>query len=385
MRVKKYVGASLEKIREVIVKELGENAVIINIKEQPSGKGGLLSIGKKGGFEVIAAVEDAINVDQLPPDKGGSKIDEFLTAQKDQYRGLRNSIKMLDEKIVEVDEKMDSFSTKISTVNDCRVKELSHVHEEWRGIVSDALKKIVKNNTDPTEEDWHEALASLVPTAGGIMFRRTPSSAPDVYVLAGPTGVGKTTTLAKLAAKCVLSERLNVGLITIDTFRIGAIDQLREYSSLLGVEIAVAFSPEELKQQIKQFHDKDVVFIDTPGRGQFDKAGIKKIQNCIAGIPEICVLMVTSASVRKEDAVSLYENYKELNPTAIIISKTDEASCCDGITKLLDVSHLPVVYLTDGQRVPEDIHVASPGIVASLVMPFVKCSEQVKIGDIVNG
>jgi flagellar biosynthesis protein FlhF len=95
--------------------------------------------------------------------------------------------------------------------------------------------------------------------------------------------------------------------------------------------------------------------------------------------------MVASANIRKEDAVALYENYKHLSPTAIILSKTDEASCCDGITKLLDASHLPVVYLTDGQRVPEDIHVASPGIVASLVMPFVKCSEQVKIGDIVNG
>lgn len=385
MRVKKYVGGSLEKIREVIVKELGENAVIVNIKEQAASKGSLLSIGKKGGFEVIAAVEDALNVDQMPPEKGGSKIDEFLVTQKEQYRGLRNSIKMLDEKIAEVDEKMDTFSTKISTVSDCRVKELLNVHEEWRSVVSEALNKIIKSQAEPTEEDWHEALASIVPTAGGIMFRRTPSAPADVYVLAGPTGVGKTTTLAKLAAKCVLNERLNVGLITIDTFRIGAIDQLREYSSLLGVEIAVAFSPEELKQQIKQFYEKDVIFIDTPGRSQFDKAGIKKIKECISGIAGLCVLMVASANVRKEDAISIYENYKELNPAALIISKTDEASCCDGITKLLDVSHLPVVYLTDGQRVPEDIHVASPGIVASLVMPFVKCNEQVKIGDIVNG
>lgn len=386
MKVKKYTGSVLEKIREVIVKELGENAVIINIKKN-SGKAGFLSLGKAPAYEVIAAVEESSNVDEISIDKlnsGNGIIEELLNAQKEQYRGLRNSIKRLDEKLADVDDRMENISFKAApAISEEIVDELKNIHDEWKPLVKDALKKIAKT-AEPTGEDWHEALASIVPTAGGIMFRRTPASAPDVYVLTGPTGVGKTTTLAKLAAKCVLGENLNAGLITTDTFRVAAVDQLREYSSLLGVEIAVAFSPQELEQQLKQFHDKDVVFVDTPGRSQFDATGIKKICENIGNVSGLCVLLVVPANVRREDADTIVENFGELNPSALIISKTDEASRCDGITRLLDISKLPILYLADGQRVPEDLHVASPGIIASLVMPFVKCKEPIKIGDIGN-
>jgi flagellar biosynthesis protein FlhF len=388
MKVKKYTGSVLEKIREVIVKELGENAVIINIKKN-SGKGGILSMGKAASYEVIAAVEEGINVDEISIDKlktgsGSGVIEELLNAQKEQYRGLRNSIKRLDEKLADVDDRMENISIQpVAIPSADAAEELKNIHEDWAKLVQEALKKISKT-PEPTEEDWHEALASIVPTAGGIMFRRTPASAPDIYVLTGPTGVGKTTTLAKLAAKCVLGENLNVGLITTDTFRVAAVDQLREYSSLLGVEIAVAFSPLELEQNLKQFHDKDVVFIDTPGRSQFDSLGIKKICENLGNVSGVCVLLVVPANVRREDAETIVESFGELNPSALIISKTDEATRCDGITRLLDISKLPVLYLTDGQRVPEDLHVASPGIIASLVMPFVKCKEPIKIGDTGN-
>lgn len=385
MKVKKYTGSALEKIREVIIKELGEDAVIVNIKKN-SVKDGILPLGKKTVYEVVAAVEESTNVDELSPEnlKGGNAIvGEMLKAQKEQYIGIRNSIKRLDDKMSEFDEKMENmpqgFTVPAGTGENVK-KELSNIHNAWVGLLEQTVMKIAKGPS-PTEEDWHEALASLVPTAGGIMFRRTPAAAPDVYVISGPTGVGKTTTLAKLAAKCVLGEKLNVGLITTDTFRVAAVDQLREYSSLLGIEMAVAFSAEELESQLKAFREKDVVFIDTPGRGQFDKEGIKGICSTIGKIPGICVLLVVPASIRKEDAPVIMESYGPLNPSALIISKTDEASRCDGLSTLLDISKLPVVYLTDGQRVPEDIHTASPGIVASLIMPFVKAKEPIKIGD----
>jgi flagellar biosynthesis protein FlhF len=392
MKVKKYSGASLEKIRQVIVKELGEDAVIVNVKKlSPSGK--LLSIGKKAkeGFEVIAAVEEPVNVDNLDLEKfnsssaaTGLNFDELLQIQKEHYRGIRNSIKMLDEKIAEVDERLEHNHLPRTEMPKEEIgKELANVHDNWRPLIAEAVKKVVKSG-EPTDDDWHEALASIIPTAGGIMFRKAASSTPDIYVIAGPTGVGKTTTLAKLAAKCVLGENLNVGLITTDTFRVAAVDQLREYSSLLGVEVAVAFSREELELQLKNFYDKDVIFVDTPGRSQFDLQGIESIRQNLDGVPGLCVLLVAPAGVRSEDAESIYDNYKVLDPSALIISKTDEATCCDGITKLLDVSGLPVIYLTDGQRVPEDIHVASPGIVASMVMPFIECGEDIKIGNYSN-
>ena len=380
MKVKKYTGNSLEKIRSVMVKEMGEDAVIVNIRRNHE-KGGLLGLGsKKAAFEVVAAVEDAADAETADLSRAGVPADmfsEFLQVQKDQYRGLRQSIKMLDEKLAEVDDRMSNMNVRQDNKG---ISELQNVHDDWKLPVVQAVRRIVGDKT-PTGEDWHEALATLIPTAGGIMFRRTPAMPPDIYVLAGPTGVGKTTTLAKLAAKCVLAEKLNVGLITTDTFRVAAVDQLREYSSLLGVEIGVAFSADELDSQLKKFADKDVVFIDSPGRSPYDTDGLRQIHHLFAGLQaQVCTLLVFPANIRKEDADALFGSYRTLSPSALIVSKTDEASRCDGITTMLAVSQLPVLYLTDGQRVPEDLHVASPGIVASLVMPFIRGGDAVKQG-----
>ncbi len=383
MKVKKYTGNSLDKIRGVIVKELGEDAVIVNIRKN-SAAGGLLSMGKKPMFEVIAAVEESADADSLDLSKApvnAEAFDEFLKIQRDQYRGLRQSIKMLDEKLAEVDDRMSTMHIKTAAVTAAATqKELTNIHENWRPLLLENINKISGGN-DPTEEDWHEALAGLIPTAGGILFRKSSGGGPDVYVISGPTGVGKTTTLAKLAAKCVLGERLNVGLITTDTYRVAAVDQLREYSSLLGVEITVAFSAEELEIQLRNFHDKDVVFIDTPGRSPYDTEGIKQIKTMLHKLSDkICTLLVFPANIRQEDADTLFSSYSVLTPSALIVSKTDEATRCDGITTMLDLSRLPILYLTDGQRVPEDIHSASPGLVASLIMPFVKTEDSVKLG-----
>ncbi len=387
MKVRRYTGASLERIRETIVKELGENAVIIGIKKTDVKDKGLLGIPKsKQAFEVMAAADDAVDVDKIAVSaKDASPIQELLDTQKEQYRGIRSSIKILDDKLSDMDERVSQLSSRApsASVSGAVPKPLENVHEQWRPLIESAVRDICPSG-EPSSADWHEALASMLKTAGGIMFRRTPSSPPDVFVLAGPTGVGKTTTLAKLAAKCVLTEHLNVGLISLDTFRVGAVDQLREYASLLGIELAVAFSAAELSAQLQAFSEKDVVFIDTPGRGQFDAKGIKGIAECLAGVSGLCTLLVAPASIRKEDADAIVSGYGVLKPSAIVVSKTDEASRCDGLTTLLDHSGLPVVFLTDGQRVPEDIHVASPGLLASLVIPEVACGEPVKIGDRVN-
>lgn len=395
MKVRRYTGGSLERIRETIVKELGENAVIIGIKKIDVKGQGILGMAKsKQAFEVMAAADDPVDVDKLPASssadgKPSGPLQEIFESQKEQYRGIRSSIKMLDEKLADVDDRVGQIAAKAVQAASAHAaagsvpRQLENVHDKWRPLVSELVGKI-SGGQPPVDDDWHEALASMLNTAGGVMFRRTPASNPDIYALVGPTGVGKTTTLAKLAAKCVLGESLNVGLVSMDTFRVGAVDQLREYASLLGIELAVAFSPSELAAQIEAFHEKDVVFIDTPGRSQFDSMGIKSISDCLGSLSGLCTLLVVPAAVRKEDAGAIVSSYGSLKPSALIISKTDEATRCDGLTSLLDITGIPVVYLADGQRVPEDLHLASPGVVASLVMPSVKCGEPVKIGDAAN-
>jgi flagellar biosynthesis protein FlhF len=334
---------------------------------------------------VTAAVDDIHAAEaQMEPSRESSPnvgIDwqEFVQTQHDHYRGLRRSIKMLDEKLADVEEQMGTLverghqlpqQNEVATVGHQPQETqydhiLSSVHAEWRqALVRDVLRSV--KGREPAFADWIKGLSAKVPAIEG--FDYTAETGTKAFVLAGPTGVGKTTTLAKLAAQCVLKRNLSVGLISIDTFRIAAVEQLREYASLLGVEMAVAFSARELARQMELFHEKDVIFVDTPGRSQFDSIGINEIRKNIETVDHATVALIVAASVREQDAMAVYDNYSVLNPEALVVTKTDEAACCDGLTRLLDESGLPVAYLTDGQRVPEDIHEASSSILASLIL-----------------
>ena len=368
MKVRRYTGSSLDKIRDVIEADFGEHAVIINTKK--TSKAGILPGTGKASYEVIAAIDESVNADMITRSSGERAdlklLEDLMEGQQTQYRGLRKSMKRLDEKLADLDGRMDTMVNRNDPLQSA--DEMENVHSDWRDKMIPIVKEI-SNGRNQQPMDWLEALATLIPTAGGIMFRETPESPPDVYVMCGPTGVGKTTTLAKLTAKCVLGQNLNVGVLTIDTFRMAAVDQLREYASLLGVEMQVAFSPEELRRHLDNFADKDVVFIDTPGRSQFDQFGIDDIKKCVCQNNDMSVLLTIPANVRREDAKSIFDSYKVLNPVALIITKSDETTKCDGLTTLFDKSKLPVVYLTVGQHVPEDIQEATPAAVAGLIMP----------------
>ena len=365
MKIKQYTGSSLDKIRSVIFKELGEDAVIINIKKNYETN----SENENSRYKVIAAVDLDLDPKQSPPLLTDTQIETLQNIINIQNKYSDSFTAMADNKVKE------------ETTNTGLLKKmLSNIHENWQTLLAQKMKDI-KKDTPVQAENLQQALSDIIPTASGILFRKTNGQRPDIYAIIGPTGVGKTTTLAKLAAKAVLGKNLNVGLITTDTFRVAAVDQLREYSALLGIEMAVAFSSEELKLQIDNFTDKDLVFIDTPGHSQFDIEGIKSITEHLSKVEDLNVLLVVPANIRDDDALHIFDSYKALNPSALIISKTDEASKCDGLSTLLEKSQLPVIYLTDGQRVPEDIHIASAKLVASLIIPYLKHeTEPVKIG-----
>ena len=371
MIVRRYKGKSLEALRKTVVKEMGEHAVIIHTWKVPGT--GILGSLKGHQYELVAAVEDATAGNGSTPDN--AFLTELMDEQKNHYVGLRRSLINIDEKINELEERFHKASYRTSPDNS---PELQNVHGDWHKEVIDKVNELEGGAED--QANWYEALASKIPTAGGILFRKTPDSKPDIYALTGPTGVGKTTTLAKMAAVAVLKENLNVGIITIDTFRVGAVDQIREYSSLLGVELAVVFSENEMVRQLEKFQYKDVVFIDTQGRGPYDSEGIEEIKRILNTIKGCTTVLTVPAAIREEDAIQVFDAFGELKPSCIVLTKTDEASRCDGLTRMFDISKLPVVYLTDGQKVPEDIHPASPGTIASMIIPA-----EEKVGEVTNG
>jgi flagellar biosynthesis protein FlhF len=189
-----------------------------------------------------------------------------------------------------------------------------------------------------------------------------------VVALVGPTGVGKTTTIAKLAANFRLRDGIKMGLVTVDTYRIAAVEQLRTYAEIIDLPMKVVTSPQEMRQALDELAGLDLILIDTAGRSPRDEPRIQELKTMLAeaSVDEVHVVMSLSASVRSIRMTC--EQFGAVSPTALILTKLDEAA---GMGSLLSVSKqvtLPVSYLTTGQDVPEDIEPASSTRISRLVL-----------------
>ncbi len=190
----------------------------------------------------------------------------------------------------------------------------------------------------------------------------------EIAAVVGPTGVGKTTTVAKLAAELALKQKATVGLISIDGYRIGALDQLKTYASIIGLPCLSAFTKQELVAAIKKFSDKDVILVDTAGQSHMDKerlGELARVMKCGAGISTHLVL---SANIKPSDMKRAAENFAVLNPESYIFSKVDETETRGGIVDQVMEKNLPISFLTNGQGVPEDIMAADRKEIMQLVL-----------------
>ena len=177
----------------------------------------------------------------------------------------------------------------------------------------------------------------------------------QVAAFVGPTGVGKTTTIAKLAADLALKQKRRIGLISIDSYRIGAFEQLKTYASIMGVPCVAAFSKDDLQKAMKQLRDREVILIDTAGLSHLDGPRMRELAEILGGRERIETHLVLSAATRAQDMEEAAESFLALNPRSYIFTKLDETRRSGGILEQLAKEPLPVSFVTNGQRVPEDI------------------------------
>jgi flagellar biosynthesis protein FlhF len=183
----------------------------------------------------------------------------------------------------------------------------------------------------------------------------------------GATGVGKTTNLAKLAAQFSVQHRARVGLITTDTYRVAAPEQLRVYANIIGLPMLIANDAAELLRGLKEFEDYDLVMIDTVGGSQFNLDQIRELQAILDPARLDEVTLVLSANTQLTELRSAVKNFGCLVPTSLLFSKLDETQYFGALLTVAAESGLPLGYFSTGQNVPNDIELASPGKVVKLL------------------
>jgi flagellar biosynthesis protein FlhF len=191
-----------------------------------------------------------------------------------------------------------------------------------------------------------------------------------VAALVGPTGVGKTTTIAKLAAYAKLELKQKVALVTLDTFRMAAVDQLHQYAEILQVPLHVALTVEDLRAAMRFYQDRALVLIDTPGHSPKDSEIQAQLRRYLDELPEVETHLVLSATTKPRDLADIAQRFEPLKPGRIIFTKLDETSTFGPLLSTLVRVKRPLSYLGTGQEVPQDLEMATSRRVADLILPL---------------
>ena len=360
MKMKKYTAATMPEAMIQIRRDLGKDAVILRTKELTSG--GILGLFKKKWIEVIAALDpDVTNGSQTVQKPVISRDEPLPKAEKvSADKDLSAEITALKQELkTAISNQTRHYALPLQGLYDRLLH--NEVHPQ---IASGLMEHLLGNDSN---EDAEQILY------GNLVKRFEKVQQPVQFEkkfihLVGPTGVGKTTTIAKLAAKSALVDQKRVAFITTDTYRIAAIDQLRTYAKILEVPLEVAYSLEDYKAAREKLADYDLVFIDTAGRNFTDSAYVKELERTLDLYQEAETYLALSLTTRASDLSKVYEQFAHLPIKQFIFTKMDEASRYGGILNLVQQAHIGVAYLTHGQDVPDDILVPSASYLAKSVM-----------------
>jgi flagellar biosynthesis protein FlhF len=240
-------------------------------------------------------------------------------------------------------------------------------------VLTRRLVRFIAETLEPDQVDDDEAIRAALCQAVAQCIPVAPPISPvvgarRVVALVGPTGVGKTTTVAKLAANFKLAHGARVGLITVDTYRIAAVEQLRTYAEIIDLPLAVVNDPSEMARALDELGAVDLVFIDTAGRSPRDEVKIRELAEFLRQARPDEIHLVLSAVAGQRSLKAAVDRFATVQVDRLILTKLDEADSLGGILGVLGMSSRPVSYITTGQAVPDDIEPADRMRLARLIL-----------------
>jgi flagellar biosynthesis protein FlhF len=378
LKVKKFMAASIPDAMKQIRAELGKDAVILNSRVVYTG--GILGFFKKRNIEVMAAVDPNQVIEQKPAVKPAAILaasNHFKgNTEESQFPGSRTSDELIRE-ISSLKQMMSSLAggQQISTVYPEAIRKVMHVlnEQEIDNSIQDQVLQVLlekwylggaKAKVAEVEAWLHEELIRQIEDIpfNGVSFTKK-------YInVAGPTGVGKTTTLAKMAAECVIKHKRKAAFITADTYRIAAIDQLKTYAGILDIPLEVCYTIDDFRQAAEKLKEYDLVLIDTAGRNFRNRQYVEDLKNVIDFENDMETFLVLSLTAKQKDMEDIYNQFSIIDIDKLIFTKADETSTFGAMYNIIHKYKKGAAYITNGQDVPDDILMAGPEAIVKQLM-----------------
>ena len=389
MTINKYQGKTKEEAVEKAKQELGAGAVVLNVKEiKPKG---MFKMFKNTLYEVTAAVEEkevfpaqTLRSETKPVhDTISLAADEKITIPGVARENARPAAAVVpvEQEIVPMKEAKRESTNEVEEMHKPQPAEPQEKENRTEGfqfikmlyrtlLENDVNEKYVNQIMDEAEKVLHngssvDSILSNVYQKLILKFDQPQTieltgKKPKVIFFIGPTGVGKTTTLAKIASRYKVDKEKKVAFLTADTYRIAATEQLRIYANILDAPMSIIYTPEEMNDAIARVSEYDLVFVDTAGFSHRNEAQFQEMKQLIDGLDEAYekeVYLVLSATTKYKDLLEIADTYKEIANYKLIFTKLDETITYGNILNIKLYSGAKLSYMTSGQNVPDDIEV----------------------------
>lgn len=383
MQLKIFRASTLADALRQVREELGPDATVLETESRPRGFWGRLLRAKQ--VEVTAVCESSPSRAAVPPARGASDVSrspvdrlsetsvrkelmEFHADYRQRFRQFA-AAEQPNSLLEAMSGAHQPLSARLPASLFRLYNDLSEcdVDEQFaREVVEDVQRHSTPAELSNTHSVKRRAMQSLVNRIR-IVPQINQHRERRIVGLIGPTGVGKTTTIAKLAANLRLRDKRRVGLITVDTYRIAAVDQLRAYAQIIDLPMEVVTTPREMRTAIAKLSDVDIILIDTAGRSSHDEIQIQELRALLSEARTDEVHLVLSSVAGSKHLQRLVEQFGPSGPTSLLLTKLDEVTSYGHLLPVL-CGALPLSYTTHGQNVPDDIQAANPQMLVESAM-----------------